>query len=299
MANLRDIRDRIGSVKNTQQITRAMKMVAAARLRKAQQSLLAARPYSSKLKQIIARLMRNSESSDELLKPRENPDQVLFIIIGSDKGLCGGFNANLFRAIENKIKSDYQDKVDHGQFSLICIGRKAHEHFRKRGYKIHGNYSGFFDSHSYDKTADIMDNVIERFKSREFDSVYLCFNEFISAISQKRIIEPLLPVIDEFNNEITEETGATIKSDIDYIFEPNPDKIVEELVPLHLNIQLWRSILESHGAEQGARMAAMDNATENAGEIIKELQLKYNQARQAAITTEISEIVSGAEALAE
>ncbi|MEX0773873.1 MAG: ATP synthase F1 subunit gamma [Balneolales bacterium] len=299
MANLRDIRDRIGSVKNTQQITRAMKMVAAARLRKAQQNLLAARPYSIKLKEIITRLMRNTDTQEELLKPRPNTEQVLFIIIGSDKGLCGGFNANLFRAVENRIKADFQDKIDNNQFSMICIGKKANDHFRKRGYKLYGDYSGFFENYNYDDTAAIMDDVVDRYKTKEFDAVYLCFNEFMSAISQNRIIEPLLPMVEEFKDEITKESPATEKTDIDYIYEPDPDKIVKELIPLHLNIQLWRSILESHGSEQGARMAAMDNATENAAEIINDLQLKYNQARQAAITTEISEIVSGAEALSD
>lgn len=298
MANLRDIRDRIGSVKNTQQITRAMKMVAAARLRKAQQSLLAARPYSSKLKEVIARLLRNSELKDELFKQRPNPAQVLFIVIGSDRGLCGGFNANLFRVIENRIKTDFKEKLENEEFSMICIGKKAHDHFKKRGYKIHGNYSGFFENYNYDDTAAIMEDVVDRYRKKEFDAVYLCFNEFMSAIAQKRLIEPLLPMVEEFKEEINEKP-ARQENGIDYIFEPGPQKIVEELVPLHLNIQLWRSILESHGSEQGARMAAMDNATENAGEIIKDLQLKYNQARQAAITTEISEIVSGAEALSE
>ncbi|MEX0929512.1 MAG: ATP synthase F1 subunit gamma [Balneolales bacterium] len=298
MANLRDIRDRIGSVKNTQQITRAMKMVAAARLRKAQQSLLAARPYSSRLKEVIARLMRNTDTRDELLRPRPDPEQVLFIVIASDRGLCGGFNANLFRVIENRIERDFREKVKNDNFSMICIGKKANDHFKKRGYTLHGNYSGFFEDYTYEKTADIMEWVVDRFKKKKFDAVYLCFNEFMSAISQRRLIEPLLPVAGEFNEEGPEGSPEDeYKAGIDYIYEPSPEKIIKELVPLHLNIQLWRSILESHGSEQGARMAAMDNATENAGEIISDLQLKYNQARQAAITTEISEIVSGAEAL--
>lgn len=289
MANLRDIRDRIASVKNTQQITKAMKMVAAAKLRKAQQRMLQTRPYASKLSEVIGKLASGSTDASIFLKPNENPNSALMIVIGSDRGLCGGFNNNLFKATEIYINEELGAFKLNGNLSLITVGSKASEYFKKRGYNVVKAFPGFFDRLQYDKSAAIMRFVMDEYASGAVESVYLSFNEFKSVISQNRKIEQILPVPQPPESEFN----------ADYIFEPDADTILSKLIPLHLNTQLWKALLESNASEQGARMAAMDNATENATEIMRQLRLKYNQARQAAITTEISEIVSGAEALSE
>jgi F-type H+-transporting ATPase subunit gamma len=289
MANLRDIRDRIASVKNTQQITKAMKMVAAAKLRKAQQRMLQTRPYAAKLSEVIGKLADGSENASVFLKENPNPTTALLVVVGSDRGLCGGFNNNLFKATEIYIQTELQSFVDNKTLSLITIGKKSTEYFKKRGYTIVQAFPGFFDQLNYEKSAQIMRFIMDSFQKGVFQSVYLSYNEFKSVISQERRIAQLMPVPPIEGNETTS----------DYIFEPSSDAILGSLIPLHLNTQLWKALLESNASEQGARMAAMDNATENASEIMSQLKLKYNQARQAAITTEISEIVSGAEALSE
>jgi F-type H+-transporting ATPase subunit gamma len=289
MANLRDIRDRIASVKNTQQITKAMKMVAAAKLRKAQQRMLQTRPYAAKLSEVIGKLADGSETTSIFLKEKSNPSTALLVVVGSDRGLCGGFNNNLFKATEIYIQSELKSFQDSNSLSLITIGKKATEYFKKRDYKVAQAYPGFFDKLQYEKSAAIMRFVMESFQKGTFESVYLSYNEFKTVISQERKIAQILPV------PPIEGEGSSS----DYIFEPSSEEILDSLIPLHLNTQLWKALLESNASEQGARMAAMDNATENASEIIRQLKLKYNQARQAAITTEISEIVSGAEALSE
>ena len=293
MANLRDIRNRIESINNTQQITRAMQMVAAAKLRKAQNRIIATRPYAFKMKEVVGRLVSSSAGGNMLLRKPEKRERVLFIVIGSDRGLCGGFNNNLFKVVEQKIKTHYSDFIKNGNLSIVCIGKKATNYFAKRNYKLHSTYPGFFDDLTFVKAADIMKGVISGYKSGEFDEVNLAFNEFKSVIAQNRIVEPVLPIDPETLVSGFKDT----EENFDYIYEPGVDSILDELLPLHLNMQLWKAILESNAAEQGARMTAMDSATENAKELERELRLEYNQARQSAITTEISEIVSGAQAL--
>ncbi len=308
MANLRDIRDRISSVKNTQQITRAMKMVAAARLRKAQDRMNDARPYTHKLDEIIARLTRRTEVDNPLFKSAEKPKNILLLVMGSDRGLCGGFNTNLFRVVEKKIYEDFTEHLEHETLSMICFGKKTHDYFRARKYPVIDHKIGFFDHLKYEHVHEVMNRIIAQFKEDSWDEVYLAYNEFKSVIAQNRKIVKILPVSPDTEKKTVpshagEASGNNAAkkdlSDIDYLYEPKPDTILEYLLPLHINIQFWQAALESFAAEQGARMTAMDSATENAGDIISDLQLKYNQARQAAITTEISEIVSGAEALSE
>jgi len=254
MANLRDIRNRIESIGNTQQITRAMKMVAAAKLRKAQDRIIETRPYASKMKEVVGRMVKSSSDENVLLDVPETTDNVLFVIVGSDRGLCGGFNNNLFKVLGKEIDENYSEYKENDNLSLICIGRQATKHFGKRDYNIKAEFPGFWDDIEFPKATEIMKSVINEFKSGNFDEVKLVYNEFKSVIAQNRLIE---------------------------------------------NLQLWRAILESNAAEQGARMTAMDNATENAQEMKEDLQLEYNRARQSAITTEISEIISGAQALEE
>lgn len=296
MANLRDIRNRITSVNNTQQITKAMKMVAAAKLRKAQDRMVQTRPYAAKIQDVVGRLVGSSSASNPVMRTPDSVKEVLMIIVGSDRGLCGGFNNNLFKEVENRIESDFSAYRNDERLSLITIGKKATAHFTKRKYKVIDSFPGFFDSIEYDKTSEIMSFATEEFIKGNFDEVYIAFNEFQSVIAQNRKIDKVLPIDP---SEISGESEDDSNDAIDYIFEPDSEAILEQLLPLHLNIQLWKAVLESNASEQGARMSAMDSATENAKDLEKELRLKYNQARQSAITTEISEIVSGAQALSD
>lgn len=293
MANLRDIRDRISSVKSTQQITKAMKMVAAARLRKAQDRIMQTRPYVAGLQSVLEKLSQNSQGDNPFMKAVEEPEHVLLIVVSSDRGLCGGFNSNLFRHITDTLSDDYPGFKESNMLSVVTIGRKANEFFSKRGFNVVETHDGFFDDLSYEKAAAIMQQVQKKFQNGTYDTVIIAYNEFKSVIAQNRKFSPILPV----SVEESEEKDLTAASEIDYIFEPDSDTILDRIIPLHVNMQLWRALLESNASEQGARMAAMDNATENAKEIIDSLNLKYNKARQAAITKELSEIVSGAEAL--
>jgi F-type H+-transporting ATPase subunit gamma len=291
MANLRDIRNRIGSVNNTQQITKAMKMVAAAKLRKAQDRMVQTRPYALKIQNVVGRLALGSEINNPLLRTSDEVNNILIIVVGSDRGLCGGFNNNLFKEIEKSIDKNFVAQRANDTLSLITIGKKATVHFSKRKYNVVAKYPGFFDQLEYDASSAIMNNTIEEFINGSFDEVYIAYNEFKSVIAQNRIIDKILPI-----DPKTVSGNESVES-IDYIFEPSSTEILDQLLPLHLNVQLWKAVLESNAAEQGARMSAMDSATENAKELERELRLKYNQARQSAITTEISEIVSGAQAL--
>lgn len=295
MANLRDIRNRIESVQNTMQITRAMKMVAAAKLRKAQNRIIDTRPYTARMKRVVSRMVANATGENELLKRPEKIRRVLLIVIGSDRGLCGGFNNNLFKEVEARIQKNYSAYNEQGNLSVICVGKKADKYFRKRQYKVEKGLPGFFDELKYASAKEIMREVVGFFRAGEFDEIHLAYNEFKSVIAQNRIIEQVLPIDPESLLEDREEHDLQGE----YIYEPDTESILEKLLPLHLNMRLWKALLESNAAEQGARMTAMDNATENAKELKRDLKLDYNQARQSAITTEISEIVSGAQALQE
>ncbi|MDG5766516.1 ATP synthase F1 subunit gamma [Balneolales bacterium ANBcel1] len=308
MANLRDIRDRISSVKNTQQITRAMKMVAAARLRKAQERMTDARPYTYSLQKMVQKLVQKSDTDNPLLRKKSEPGHVLLLVMGSDRGLCGGFNTNLFRVVEKQLHENFQDHLEEKRLSMICFGKKAYDYFRVRKYPVIDHKVGFFDKLEFRNVSEVVDEIIFRFKDKEYDEVYLAYNEFKSVIAQRRKFVKVLPI--ERNDQMEamepqQDDGDEILAeknsleDIDYLYEPDPETILNQVLPLSITIRLWQAALESFAAEQGARMTAMDSATENAGEIISDLELEYNQARQAAITTEISEIVSGAEALSE
>jgi F-type H+-transporting ATPase subunit gamma len=294
MANLRDIRNRIESVKNTKQITKAMKMVAAAKLRRAQDRIIETRPYASKMQQIVGRLVKSASDEHVLLRKPDSTKKVLFVIISSDRGLCGGFNSNLFKVVEKKIEDEYSQFKKDGTLSLICLGRKSVTHFGSRNYEIKAEYPNFFDDIQFAKANGIMGDLISEFISGEFDEIHLAYNEFKTVIAQNRVVEPLLPINPD---SLISEEDVGSEENKEYIFEPGIDEILEKLLPSHLNLQLWKAILESNAAEQGARMTAMDSATENANELQQDLELEYNRARQTAITTEISEIISGAQAL--
>jgi len=272
-----------------------MKMVAAAKLRKAQNRIIEARPYASKMKEVVGRLVKNTSGDNVLLRNSEDVNQVLLIVIGSDRGLCGGFNNNLFKLVEDEVKKKYSEHKKSGRLSLICLGRKTVKYFSKRNYKLEAEFPGFFEELKFHEAMEIMKHVIAEFEDGQFDEVKLAYNEFKSVIAQNRIVESVLPI--DPQSLIGDEDSDSGKSE--YIYEPGMDGILERLLPLHLNLQLWKAILESNAAEQGARMTSMDNATENAKELQEDLQLEYNRARQSAITTEISEIISGAQALQE
>lgn len=292
MANLRDIRNRISSVRNMKQITNAMKMVAAAKLRKAQLRMIGTRPYAAKMREITGRLVLSAGSRNPLLRVPEEKSRARYIVIGSDRGLCGGFNNNLFKLVEDHLHREYPEWIADGRLELICIGKKADAYFSKRGYRVVQSWPGFFDNLTYSAAMKIMDEVIRDFTSGKIDEVGIAYNEFKSVISQNRKVRRILPIDPEEMNTVKDSALPA-----DYIYEPGVEGILDELLPRFLHMELWSALLESSAAEEGARMAAMDNATENATELEDELRLKYNQARQSAITTEISEIVSGAQAL--
>ena len=303
MASLRDIRDRIGSVKNTQQVTSAMKMVAAAKLRRAQERIFRTRPYAYKLGEMIAHLQRQADPAEhDLFTRRDGRQGVLVIIVTADRGLAGAFNSNVIKLAETTIQEEYAD-VEEDNLYLLCVGRKSHEHFSKRGYGLVGDFRGVFNDLSFSHAQDIVDAATDGYRDGRWDEVVVVYNEFKNTISQNRIAEPLLPIPKErfltpvMEAETEGQEAAEEEGPVDYIFEPDAEGILEALVPRYLNYQVWRLLLESNAAEQGARMVAMDNATSNADELLRDLKLKYNRARQDAITKELIEITSGADAL--
>ena len=284
MATLREIRRRINSISSTQQITRAMKMVAAAKLRKAQEKIFAARPYAYKIDEMIRHLITQLESVENPLLAIRPPQRITLIVVTSDRGLCGSFNSNIIKRTLLQI-NEHRDK----EVSLICIGRKGYDFFRKRNYSIENHYINIFNQLEYLMAQEITAYLVQQYSQQKTDMVEVVYNEFKNAIQQTIIVEKYLPLT-------TEEFSGEMKS-VNYIFEPDKMILLDSLLPKHLNLQSWRILLESNTAEQGARMTAMESATDNAGELISDLTLHYNKARQANITREISEIVGGAEAL--
>jgi F-type H+-transporting ATPase subunit gamma len=292
MPNLKEVRIRIASVKSTQQITSAMKMVAASKLRKAQNAILKMRPYAAKLKDILQNLSASLDSNDDnVLAQQRKPEKILLVVITSNRGLCGAFNANILRTAVQHIQNDYASQFKAGNVSILTIGRKATEFFTKREYKIVSSHDSIFDSLTYENVSVIATSLMDAFISHQFDRIDIVYNQFKNAAVQRVTVEQFLPV------EVPAADAAVSQSNIDYIFLPSKEEIVMELIPKSLKIQFYKSILDSYASEHGARMTAMHQATDNAGDLIKELNLAYNKARQASITKEILEIVSGAEAL--
>lgn len=291
MATLRDIKRRIKSVKNIQQITKAMKMVAAARLRRAQENIINSRPYSKKIYEMINHLLSVENGiNDPLLKSREVKN-VAIVVVTSDRGLCGGFNMNITREATNLINTEYQSLYKSGNVHLWCVGKKGLDYFSRRNYKVAGRYAGIFSGLNFNVALTLVKELTDKFLNGEIDKVVVVYNEFKSVIQQNIRVEQLLPI-----KQIEDPKNLPHKAP-DFIYEPDKAVIVKKLLPKHLNAQIWKVLQESFAAELGARMTAMDMATENAKELIKSLQLKYNKERQSAITTEILEIVSGANAL--
>ncbi len=288
MATLREIRKRIGSIKSTQQITKAMKMVAAAKLRKAQENIVALRPYAYQMRDVIGHLTALSEKTSEIPLMQHRPvEQVLIVSVTSDRGLCGGFNSNIIRQTSHRIE-EYKEK----EVELYAVGRKAQEFFSRRNVPIKQDRINFFNHLAFEHAVQISKDLISYFTSGAYDRIEIVYNEFKSAVQQNVIVEPFLPFVPD--PEMAED-----KTQVDFIYEPDKETILNVLIPKHLNTQIWRILLESYAAEQGARMTAMENATENAEELVDNLTIYYNRTRQAAITKEIAEIVGGAEALKE
>jgi len=287
MATLGEIRTRITSVKSTQQITKAMKMVASAKLRRAQEKIFATRPYANKLQSVVGHLIARVENSDHELLKKRPVDNILLVIVTADRGLCGAFNANIIRQAEAQIQS-YGDK----NVALFLVGKKGLEYFSRRDYTILNKKVNFFNHLDFQDATEIASSLIESFSTSEFDQIEIFFNEFKSAVRQDVRLEQFLPFAPD---EEMKESASTV----DYLYEPGKDDILRVIIPKQLNIQIWKVLLESNAAEQGARMTAMESATDNAEDMISQLTLHYNRARQSAITKEISEIVGGAEALKE
>ncbi len=297
MATLREIRRRIAGIKSTAKITQAMKMVAAAKMRRAQDAIIAARPYAIEMADLVRDLLtRVDRTALPLLVERHEIDKVLVVVIGADRGLCGAFNTNVIRAAAARIHETYRDMHEAGKVRVMAIGRRVYDHFVKRDYELAGKHVGIFSGLSFANARQIVTEIVDGYMNFEFDRVELIYNEFKSVIQQRLVIEDLLPFPIEQEAEKTVGTHH-YHPHLEYIYEPSERELMELLIPRHLNIKLWRALLESNAAEQSARMVAMESATQNAHELLRTLQLSFNRARQSAITKEILEIVGGAEAL--
>lgn len=285
MANLKEIRSRITSVGSTMQITSAMKMVSAAKLKRAQDAIVKMRPYANKLTELLESLNASLDSSDGgIFSTKREISKVLIVPITSNRGLCGGFNAYIIKRVYELINDHYNNK----EISILSIGKKSSEHFSKNNFNIIGSQDELFNDLTFENVSSIADDIMKKYREGSFDKVVLVYNQFKNAATQIIMAENFLPIQSESND---------IEAAGDYLFEPTKEEIVEELIPKSLKTQMFKAILDSHAAEHGARMTAMHKATDNASELKKELTLTYNKARQAAITGEILEIVGGAEAL--
>lgn len=287
MASLKSIKKRIVSVKNTRQITKAMKMVSAAKLRRAQENVVAARPYAGKLAEVLQRLARTQDADASPLLARRTPQRALVILVTSDRGLCGGFNANISKACERFIR---EKKSEYSDISVMTIGRKGYEYIKAR-QSIRKNYTGILAGANYQTAALVAQEVIEGFLAEEYDEVFLMYNAFKSVMTQDVTIENILPVAQPEGDETEGEYVP------EYIYEPSKTELLNELLPKYIEVSMFKAMLESIASEHGARMTAMDSASKNANEMIAKLTLQYNRARQAAITTELMEIISGSESI--
>jgi F-type H+-transporting ATPase subunit gamma len=287
---LKEVRNRIKSVQSTQQITKAMKMVSAAKLRRAQDAITQMRPYAQKLQEMLSNIVSNTEGAAGGVLTIERPiEKVLVILVTSDRGLCGGYNANLIKLAKSTIAEQYAEQHKKGNITVWGIGKKGYESMAKQGYKADATFKDIFLSLTFENVQKAAQAAIAGFKNKDFDVVELVYSEFKNAATQRFALERMLPI-----PKIEAKAGAA-KSD--FIFEPNQEQIIAELMPKILNTQLYKAVLDANASEHGARMTAMDKASENANELLKSLKISYNRARQAAITTELTEIVSGAAAL--
>jgi len=294
MANLKDIRIRIASVKSTQQVTSAMKMVSAAKLRKAQDAIIQMRPYAEKLNEILTSVSSNLSSDvDNKYAGRKTEGKILIIAITSNRGLCGGFNSNVVKRTSELLTVDFKEQAKKNNVDIFAIGKKAVDGLKSKGIKVTISYPDFYDKMNFATVSEIAQTIMDSYTHGDYDHVELVYNQFKNAAVQNLVNEQFLPV-KPIKPEVSKSKSA---SNLSYLFEPSMQEIVVTIIPQSLKIQFFKAILDSVAAEHGARMTAMHKATDNAFELIRELKLNYNKARQASITNEILEIVSGANAM--
>lgn len=287
---LKEVRNRIKSVQSTQQITKAMKMVSAAKLRRAQDAIIQMRPYAQKLQEMLSNIVSNVEGGASIsLAEERTTDKVLLIVITSDRGLAGAYNANIVKAARTAIRERFSSQHAKGNVAIWNIGKKGFESLTRNGYKTNDTYRDIFLNLKFENVQEAAQAAVKAFENREFDVVEIVYSEFKNAATQNFVTERFLPI-----PKIQKTVGA---AKADFIFEPGKETLIAELMPKILNTQLYKAILDAHASEHGARMTAMDKASENANELLRSLKISYNRARQAAITTELTEIVSGAAAL--
>jgi F-type H+-transporting ATPase subunit gamma len=287
---LKEVRNRIKSIQNTQQITKAMKMVSAAKLRRAQDAIIQMRPYARKLQELLSNIVSDSEGGVGSNLAVERPiEKVLLIVITSDRGLAGAYNANLIKLAKTTIREKYSAQAAKGNVMVWSIGKKGYEHFLKNNYKVSDTYKDIFLHLDFPHVQAAAQAAVKAFAEKEFDTVDIVYSQFRNAATQTFVVEKFLPI------PKVEKKPGTVNAD--FIFEPDKEQLIAELMPKILNTQLYKAVLDANASEHGARMTAMDKASENANELLKVLRLSYNRARQAAITTELTEIVSGAAAL--
>jgi len=291
---LKEVRQRIASVTSTQQITNAMKMVSAAKLRRAQNAILDMRPYAQKLQGVLSNII-SAESSDlkiALAEEREM-EKVIMVVITSDRGTCGAYNANVIKKAVEKINSSYLKQKESGNLSVLTIGKKGYDYFKRHNYTIIDEFMSLLTQISFEEVKKVADFLQKAYLNKEVDKVELVYSQFQNAVVQNFITEDYLPIPKK--EKIESEEAKEMETD--FLFEPSKEELIENLMPIILNTQIYKAVLDANASEHGARMTAMDKATENANELIRELKISYNRARQAAITTELTEIVSGAAAL--
>lgn len=292
MPSLKEVKNRITSVISTQQITKAMKMVAAAKLRRSQDRIIQMRPFAQKLNSILQNLSaaQLEGDGDNWYSQVREERKILIVAVSSDRGLCGSFNSNIFKGVNRLIDEKYADQFRKGNVTVLTIGKKSADYFSKRKCTLVGDFTLLFSSLSFSNVSQAAEFVMQGFKEGRYDKVELVYNEFKNVATQILRAEPYLPIQPPATQEVSGQQ-------IDYIYQPSQEEIVTGLIPKSLKVQLYKAVLDSNAAENGARMTAMDKATENAGDLLKQLKLTYNRTRQAAITKEILEIVGGAEAL--
>jgi len=287
---LKEVRNRIKSVTSTQQITKAMKMVSAAKLRRAQDSILQMRPYAQKLQEMLSNIVSSAAADMELPLAEERPaERILLVPITSDRGLAGAYNANIIKLTREMIKEKYGAQNAKGHVTLLPLGKKGYEYFQRYGYTVIDNYWTVFSDMSFENVRNVAVYIQQAFLNKEFDRVELVYSQFKNAATQRFVSEPYLPIPKIEGDENGKQS--------DFIFEPTKEVLLLELMPKILNTQVYKAILDANASEHGARMTAMDKASENANDLLRSLKISYNRARQAAITTELTEIVSGAAAL--
>ena len=287
---LKEVRNRIKSVQSTQQITKAMKMVSAAKLRRAQDAITQMRPYAKKLQEMLSNIVSSAEGEvGGALAMNRGKERILLIVITSDRGLAGGYNANIIKLAKETIASKYADQNRKGNVTIWNIGKKGYESLSKSHYKTKADYKDIFLNLHFETVQAASQAAVKAFENKEFDVIELVYSEFKNAATQRFVVERFLPI-----PKVEKKEGL---KKADFIFEPAKEQLVAELMPKILNTQLFKAVLDAHASEHGARMTAMDKASENANELLRNLKISYNRARQAAITTELTEIVSGAAAL--